>query len=155
QLAWQEGSQVAMTPLSDAALDAYLATRVWQGCSGAYAIEEQDDPYVRVVQGSLTNVIGLPMETTRTVLRCLADLPVLGRGGVTWLWQSISGGCCGDSQLRQDSQGTSVHGAVDGEISAVERKHRVDPLSLGEYRPLPGYSRPKPFICLGLVLRSV
>jgi len=70
-----------MAQLSDAALDAYLSTRVWQGCSGAYAIEEQDDPYVRVVQGSLTNVIGLPMETTRIVLRWLANIPALDPGG--------------------------------------------------------------------------
>ena len=71
QIAWQEVSRVAMRPLSEAELDAYLATRVWQGCSGAYAIQEGDDPYVRVVRGSLSNVIGLPMESLVQVLGCL------------------------------------------------------------------------------------
>jgi septum formation protein len=63
QIAWQEQTRVAVTPLSDSELDVYLATRSWRGHSGAYAIQEKDDPYVRVVSGSLTNVIGLPLET--------------------------------------------------------------------------------------------
>jgi septum formation protein len=63
QIAWQEMSRVAMRPMTDAEMDTYLATRTWEGCSGAYAILEKNDPYVRVVQGSLSNVVGLPMES--------------------------------------------------------------------------------------------
>jgi septum formation protein len=63
QLLWQERSLVAFAALSDAQLDAYLATRSWREHSGAYAIEEQGDPYVKVVEGSVTNVIGLPLES--------------------------------------------------------------------------------------------
>jgi septum formation protein len=73
QIAWQEASRVAMAPLSDSEIDAYLATRTWQGCSGAYAIQEGMDPYVRIVHGSTSNVIGLPMETTTALLRWLAQ----------------------------------------------------------------------------------
>jgi septum formation protein len=62
QLQWQEVSQVLMKELSTGEIDAYLATRKWEGCSGAYAIQEEDDPYLTVVEGSVTNVIGLPME---------------------------------------------------------------------------------------------
>jgi len=40
-----------------------LATRQWEGCSGAYAIHDENDPYVKVVKGSVSNVIGLPMES--------------------------------------------------------------------------------------------
>jgi septum formation protein len=71
QVAWQELTRVAFAPLGDAELGRYLATRSWRGHSGAYAIEEQDDPYVRVVRGSLSNVIGLPMETLTRVLASL------------------------------------------------------------------------------------
>jgi septum formation protein len=78
QLAWQEVSRVAMAPLSNEELDAYLSTRTWQGCSGAYAIQEDDDPYVRVVEGSTSNVIGLPMETTARAFPWLAGTPLLG-----------------------------------------------------------------------------
>jgi septum formation protein len=76
QLAWQEVSRVAMAPLRDAELDAYLSTRTWQGCSGAYAIQEDADPYVRVIQGSTSNVIGLPMETLTRVLAWLEAVHV-------------------------------------------------------------------------------
>lgn len=63
QLCWQEVSRVFVHPFSDAELESYLATRQWEGCSGAYAIQEENDPYVRVAQGSVSNVIGLPMES--------------------------------------------------------------------------------------------
>jgi septum formation protein len=72
QVAWQEVSRVFMRPMSDAELDTYLDSRQWEGCSGAYAIQESDDPYIELRQGSLTNVIGMPMETLRRVLGMLA-----------------------------------------------------------------------------------
>lgn len=71
QICWQEVTEVRFRALTDAELDAYLATRQWEGCSGAYAIQEKDDPYVRVVKGSLSNVVGLPMETLARVLPML------------------------------------------------------------------------------------
>jgi septum formation protein len=73
QLLWQEISRVHFKRMSDAELDTYLATRTWQGCSGAYAIQEKDDPYVSVVEGSTTNVIGLPMERLEAVLAWLPE----------------------------------------------------------------------------------
>jgi septum formation protein len=71
QVVWQERSIVHFRKLSEAELSAYLATRQWQGCSGAYAIQEHNDPYVRLRSGSLSNVIGLPMESLDRVLRSL------------------------------------------------------------------------------------
>jgi septum formation protein len=69
QIAWQELTRVAFARMDAAAIEAYLQTRQWEGCSGAYAIQEQGDPYVRVIEGSLTNVIGLPMESLAMHLR--------------------------------------------------------------------------------------
>lgn len=68
QFVWQERSIVYFRKVTSAELDAYLATRQWEGCSGAYAIQERDDPYVQLRSGSLSNVIGLPMETLQRVL---------------------------------------------------------------------------------------
>ncbi len=73
QLSWQEMSRVAMRAMIEAELAEYLRTRQWQGCSGAYAILENDDPYVQIVEGSLSNVIGLPMETLTQVLAWFAS----------------------------------------------------------------------------------
>jgi septum formation protein len=75
QIVWQEQTQVAFAPLSEEELDSYLATRSWRNHSGSYAIRETDDPYVRVVRGSLTNVIGLPMESLTKVLAWLDAMP--------------------------------------------------------------------------------
>jgi septum formation protein len=72
QACWQEVSRVAFKALTEAELDEYLATRQWEGCSGAYAIQEANDPFVRVVEGSMSNVIGLPMETTAKALAWLS-----------------------------------------------------------------------------------
>lgn len=63
QLVWQERSLVHMRAMSDGEMGVYLATRQWANNSGAYAILEDGDPYVRVTEGSVTNVIGLPLET--------------------------------------------------------------------------------------------
>jgi septum formation protein len=68
QICWQERSLVRMGPLNQAALEHYLAHRIWEGCSGSYAISGPDDPVVRVVEGSLSNVVGLPMESLEFVL---------------------------------------------------------------------------------------
>ena len=77
QLAWQEVSRVHMKAMTDVELDDYLQTRQWVGCSGAYAIQEHDDPLL-TVEGSVSNVIGLPMDTTAALLRAVAALPPLG-----------------------------------------------------------------------------
>jgi septum formation protein len=75
QFTWQERSLVRMKPLTDAEIDAYLRTRKWEGCSGAYAIHIPNDPYLTVEEGSVSNVIGLPMESLERALRWAATLP--------------------------------------------------------------------------------
>ncbi len=68
QVAWQEESLVEMKALSPAELDAHIASGVWQGKAGGYAIQEPEDPWIRVVRGTVSNVIGLPIETLARVL---------------------------------------------------------------------------------------
>jgi septum formation protein len=72
QLAWQEASRVVFHGLSDTEIERYLDTRQWEGCSGAYAVQGPDDPYVRVVEGTISNVVGLPLETLGQLLPLLA-----------------------------------------------------------------------------------
>ncbi len=68
QISWQEPSVVEMRPFAPAELESYLDTNIWEGKSGAYAIQERDDPYVCVVEGSTSNVVGLPLESLARVL---------------------------------------------------------------------------------------
>lgn len=83
QFTWQERSLVRMKALSDEEIEAYLRTRKWEGCSGAYAIESPNDPYLTVKEGSVSNVIGLPMESLEAALSRVAAWVRTGSGGGT------------------------------------------------------------------------
>jgi septum formation protein len=56
-----EKSVVRFRLLSDAERTAYLDSNRWQGKSGGYGVQDHD-PFVEVVEGSFSNVVGLPME---------------------------------------------------------------------------------------------
>jgi septum formation protein len=58
---------------------AYVDSGEAMGKAGAYAIQETGDRYVESVQGSLSNVVGLPMEL---LVKMLRDF------GVTDLWET-------------------------------------------------------------------
>jgi septum formation protein len=50
----------------------HIAGGSWQGKAGAYAIQETGDEFIDHIEGSLTNVVGLPMELLQQLLN---DLP--------------------------------------------------------------------------------
>jgi septum formation protein len=67
-------SVVRFRTLSMAERSAYLDTNRWQGKAGAYGVQDRD-PFVTVVKGSFSNVVGLPMER---LAELLGDHPSLG-----------------------------------------------------------------------------
>jgi septum formation protein len=69
-----ETSVVRVRPLSDEERDEHLDSSRWEGKAGAYGVQD-DDPFVTVVSGSWSNVVGLPMERLEALLR---DHPSLG-----------------------------------------------------------------------------
>lgn len=56
-----EVSVVRFRPLEHRERQGYLDSGRWQGKSGAYGVQDHD-PFVSVVRGSFSNVVGLPME---------------------------------------------------------------------------------------------
>lgn len=62
-------SIVAFKPLSDEEIAAYLASGEWQGKAGGYAIQGRAEALVRMLQGSHSGVMGLPLFETRALLR--------------------------------------------------------------------------------------
>jgi septum formation protein len=62
---------VTMRPLALAEIDAYVASGECEGKAGAYAIQETGDRFVTRLDGSRTNVVGLPMETVVRMLRAV------------------------------------------------------------------------------------
>jgi septum formation protein len=59
---------VTMTPMTPEDIEDYIASGEWQGKAGAYAIQESADRYVERLDGSFSNVVGLPMELLATLI---------------------------------------------------------------------------------------
>jgi septum formation protein len=62
-------SIVAFKRLSADELDAYLASGEWRGKAGGYAIQGRAEALVRMLSGSHSGVVGLPLYETRALLR--------------------------------------------------------------------------------------
>ena len=60
---------VAFKRFSDEELAAYLESGEWQGKAGAYAIQGRAEALVRMISGSHSGVVGLPLYETRALLR--------------------------------------------------------------------------------------
>jgi septum formation protein len=60
-------TELRMDQLSDAAVEAYLATGQWEGKAGAFGYQDRLG-WVHVESGSETNVVGLPMDLVAEML---------------------------------------------------------------------------------------
>lgn len=63
-----ETTRLIMDPVSDAELEEYLDTQLWEGKAGAFGYQDGLD-WVHVVAGSESNVVGLPMELLAAMLQ--------------------------------------------------------------------------------------
>ncbi|KPD10524.1 nucleoside triphosphate pyrophosphatase [Phaeobacter sp. 11ANDIMAR09] len=68
---WQRSvvSQVKMKRLSDAELNAYLASNDWQGKAGGYGIQGAAGAFIPWISGSFTGIVGLPLAETANMLQ--------------------------------------------------------------------------------------
>lgn len=64
-----DATAVRMGPMSDADIRAYVASGEAMGKAGAYALQETGDRFVERIEGSFTNVVGLPMELLERMLK--------------------------------------------------------------------------------------
>jgi septum formation protein len=60
-------TRLVMDPITDEQLEAYLNTDLWEGKAGAFGYQDGND-WVRVLSGSESNVVGLPMELLARML---------------------------------------------------------------------------------------
>jgi len=60
---------IRFRPLTDAEIDAYVASGESRGKAGAYAIQETGDAFVISVEGDWDNVVGLPVKRVDDLLR--------------------------------------------------------------------------------------
>lgn len=68
-------TQLRMDEVSDAELEAYLDGEQWQGKAGAFGYQDGLD-WLRIVEGSESNVVGLPLELLSEMLAQLDDAPL-------------------------------------------------------------------------------
>jgi septum formation protein len=54
--------------LTPSQIDEYLESGDWKGKAGAYGIQETGEKFVDRIDGSLTNVMGFPMELVNELL---------------------------------------------------------------------------------------
>lgn len=69
-----EVTWVTMRPMSDQEIEDYVASGAGWGKAGAYAVQPENDPYVERIEGSISNVLGLPMELFERMLRAIKHL---------------------------------------------------------------------------------
>ena len=62
-------TMIAMKRLSGEEIDYYASDGEWRGKAGGYALQGYGEVYVRHIAGSYSNVVGLPLAETRTLLK--------------------------------------------------------------------------------------
>ena len=69
--AFAETTRVTFHPLTDAQIRTYLAKVDPLDKAGAYAVQESGETIIESIEGSLTNVVGLPLGSLRRALAAL------------------------------------------------------------------------------------
>ncbi len=57
--------------LTSEQIDEHIKSETWRDKAGAYSIKENGDEFIERIEGSLTNVMGLPMELLEQLLKKL------------------------------------------------------------------------------------
>jgi len=68
-------TRIRMRTMSPQEIDAYVAGGEALGKAGAYALQETADRYVEAIDGSRTNVVGLPLELLERLLKAMGYEP--------------------------------------------------------------------------------
>lgn len=67
-------TSVEFLTLSDAEIDNYVRTNEWKGRAGGYSINDKASLFISKINGSYSNVIGLPMHKIYEILKTDFDL---------------------------------------------------------------------------------
>ena len=67
--ATSETTWVTMRAIQGAEIEAYVASGEWRDKAGGYAIQETADAFVTELEGGFDTVVGLPVETTLSMLQ--------------------------------------------------------------------------------------
>ena len=65
-------TRLFMQPITDEMLEMYLDTDAWRGKAGAFGYQDGND-WITILEGSESNVVGLPLDCFRTMYRDLTQ----------------------------------------------------------------------------------
>lgn len=68
ELLESDSTTVYPKPMAAGQIAEHIKSGTWRDKAGAYAIQETGDEFVECIEGSLTNVMGLPMELLKSLL---------------------------------------------------------------------------------------
>jgi septum formation protein len=68
-------TQVAFRRLNKKDIEQYIAGGEWQGKAGGYAIQGKAEAFIPSINGSYSNVVGLPLVETSTILKAFGITP--------------------------------------------------------------------------------
>lgn len=74
-----ELTHVRFIRLSTAQINAYVATNEWQGKAGGYGIQGCAEAFIPWINGSFSNVVGLPLAQTCLMLTSMGITPAGGK----------------------------------------------------------------------------
>jgi len=75
QLVESDSTTVYPKPMTAKQIARHIEGGTWRDKAGAYAIQETGDEFVEKIEGSLTNVMGMPMELLESLLERLGIPP--------------------------------------------------------------------------------
>ena len=74
-IAESDSTTVYPKKLTDEQIAEHIKSGSWRDKAGAYDIKETGDEFVERIEGSITNVMGLPMELLNRLLKRFIDSP--------------------------------------------------------------------------------
>ena len=72
ELVTNASTRVYPKPLTKEQIARHIKSNSWKDKAGAYAIQENGDEFIEKIEGSMTNVMGLPMELLEQLLHKIA-----------------------------------------------------------------------------------
>ena len=72
EIVTNDSTTVYPKPLTKEQIAGHIKSNSWKDKAGAYAIQENGDEFIEKIEGSMTNVMGLPMELLEQLLHKIA-----------------------------------------------------------------------------------
>ena len=67
-------STILMKRLSKSEIEQYIMSNEWSNVAGSYRIQGQAESFIKFINGSYSNIVGLPLYETRNILKSVGTI---------------------------------------------------------------------------------